>query len=97
MEKEAELQSGSVTQPPSHTMLFSEHRPPSVRQTRGESSPEVVLGRRTVWVRVGAVALCGGDPTVNRTALELAAAPPGGTRATPQAPAGAATERHITL
>lgn len=38
---------------------------------------------------MGAVALCGGDPTVNRTALELAAVPIGGASPPPQAPAGA--------
>ena len=54
-----------------------------------QSSPEVVLIRRPVWVHVVAAALCGGDPTVNITALELAAAPIAGARATPQAPAGA--------
>lgn len=45
-----------------------------------------------MWVQVGAVALCGGDPTVKRTALELAAVPTGGASTTPQAPAGAATK-----
>jgi hypothetical protein len=41
---------------------------------------------------VGAVALCGGDPTVKRTALALAAVPAGNASITPQAPAGAATK-----
>lgn len=40
---------------------------------------------------MGAVALCGGDPTVNKTALELAAVPIGGA-STPQAPTGATTK-----
>lgn len=96
--KETEFQRGSVTRLSKPHCCHSQNTTPSIRQRlRSRASPEVVLGRRTVWVRVGAVALCGGDPTVNRTALELAAAPPGGTRATPQAPAGAATKRHITL
>ena len=38
---------------------------------------------------MGAVALCGGDPTVKRTALALAAVPAGNASITPQAPAGA--------
>lgn len=50
-----------------------------------------------MWVQVGAVALWGGDPTVNRTALELAAIPTGGASAPPQAPAGAATESYKKL
>lgn len=42
-------------------------------------------------MQVGAAALCGGDPTVNRTALELTAAPArGAARTLPQAPAGTA-------
>lgn len=41
---------------------------------------------------MGAAALCGGDPTVNRTALELAVAPVGGASTTPQAPTGATTK-----
>lgn len=45
-----------------------------------------------MWVQVGATALCGGDPTVKRTALELAAIPAGGARTIPQAPAGATTK-----
>ena len=44
------------------------------------------------------MALCGGDPPVNRTALELGAVPTGGARTTPQAPAGAATKlQNVTL
>lgn len=50
-----------------------------------------------MWVQVGAVAVCGGDPTVNRTALELAAAPTGGASTTPQAPAGATVKIHKML
>lgn len=46
-----------------------------------------------MWVQAGAVALCGGDPTVKSTALELAATPAGGARTTPQAPAGAAIKQ----
>lgn len=42
-----------------------------------------------MWVQAGAVALCGGDPTVNRTALELAAVPTGGASPPAHAPAGA--------
>jgi hypothetical protein len=49
----------------------------------------VALVRRTIWVQVGAMVLCGGDPTVKRTALELAAVPAGSASTTPQAPAGA--------
>lgn len=49
----------------------------------------MVLVRRTIWVQVGAVALCGGDPTVKRTALELVAVPADGATTRPQAPAGA--------
>lgn len=52
----------------------------------------MVLVRRTIWVPVGAVALCGGDPTVKRTALELAAVPADGATTMPQAPAGATTK-----
>lgn len=43
---------------------------------------------------MGAVALCGGDPTVKRTALELAVVPAGGASTTPQAPAGAISIGH---
>lgn len=51
---------------------------------------EVVLVLRTMWVQVGGVALFGGEPTVNITALELAPVPmEGGVIAIPQAPAGA--------
>ena len=48
---------------------------------------------------MGAVALCGGDPTVNRTALELAAVPIGGASTPPQAPAGATVKiyKNVTL
>ena len=48
---------------------------------------------------MGAVALCGGDPTVNRTALELAAVPIGGASPAPQAPAGATAKslHNVTL
>lgn len=70
---------------PPHTRPPMEHRePPELLEP-----PEVVLIRRPMWAHVVAAALCGGDPTVNITALELAAAPIGGARATPQAPAGA--------
>lgn len=69
---------------PTHTRPLAEHRePPELLEPT-----EVVLVRRTIWAQVGAVALCGGDPTVNRTALELAAVPIGGA-STPQAPTGA--------
>jgi len=68
-----------ATRPP------AEHRePPELLEPA-----EVVLVRRTVWAAVGAAALCGGDPTVNRTALELAAVPRAGASPPPQAPAGA--------
>lgn len=70
---------------PTHTRPLAEHtEPPELLEPA-----EVVLVRRTIWVQVGAVALCGGDPTVNRTALELAAVPIGGASTPPQAPAGA--------
>lgn len=43
-----------------------------------------------MWLQVGGVALFGGEPTVNITALELAPGPmDGGATAIPQAPAGA--------
>lgn len=38
------------------------------------------------------MALCGGDPTVKRTALALAAVPAGNASITLQAPAGAKTK-----
>ena len=62
-----------------------------------QSSPEVVLIRKPMWAHVVAAALCGGDPTVNITALGLAAVPIGGTRATPQAPAGAERSSPLVL
>lgn len=68
-------------------------------QTVMDGSPEVVLARRTMWAQAGAAALCGGDPTVNRTALGFGAVPTGGARTTPQAPAGATTKglQKVTL
>lgn len=43
------------------------------------------------------MAQCGGDPTVNKTALELIPVPTGGATTTPGTPAGATTKSYVTL